>query len=94
MGLTYVRMRVRRDKKAKRWVEEDFLVDSGAAITVMPGSVLRELGVEPDEKQTFLLANGEHVVRQVGEAYFEFRGRRGTSKVVFGKRAIATCWGP
>ena len=55
MGMTVVRMRIRKNKRTKRFVEEEFLVDSGAAFTVAPGAVLRRLGIEPDEKRDFFL---------------------------------------
>jgi len=93
MGMTYVKMTVRKNKGSKRFAEEEFLVDSGAAFTVAPGAVLRRLGIEADQKETFTLANGEHVTRKVGEAYFEYRERAGTSKVIFGQKGDSNLLG-
>lgn len=42
--------------------------------------------MEPDRKESCFLANGEKVTREVAEAYFEFQGRGGTSKVIFGEK--------
>jgi len=84
MGMTYVSMTVKKLKSSKRSVEEEFLVDSGASITVVPAATLKRLGVEDDQEQTFMLANGEKVTRRMGDAYFEFEGKGGYSKVIFG----------
>lgn len=93
MGMTYVKMAVRKNKRSKRFAEEEFLVDSGAALTVAPGAMLRRLGVEPDQKQTFILANGEQVTRKVGDAYFEFEDKAGYSKVIFGQKGDSNLLG-
>jgi hypothetical protein len=41
--------------------------------------------VEPDAQRTFQLANGDKITRPMGEAYFEYAGQAGTSKVIFGQ---------
>lgn len=93
MGTTYVELKIRKNKKSKRFAELEFLVDSGASITVVPAKVLKNLGVEPDEVQSFFLANGEKITRKVGDAYFEFGGKGGYSKVIFGQRGDSNLLG-
>jgi aspartyl protease family protein len=85
MGMTRVKVTIRKDRKSPTSVQEEFLVDSGAAYSVVPATVLAKLGVEPCEQRTFQLANGDRVTRQMGEAYFEYAGQAGTSKVIFGE---------
>ena len=86
MGMTVVQMKIRKSKGAKRFAEKEFLVDSGAAFTVAPATVLKRLGIEPDEKQDYFLANGEKVTREVGDA-------AGYSKVIFGQKGDSNLLG-
>ena len=44
------------DPQGERWIEMDALVDTGASITSVPGSILRELGVRPVMSQQFRFA--------------------------------------
>jgi predicted aspartyl protease len=93
MGLTHVTLTVRRHKGSEPGVEQEFVVDSGAGLTVVPGDLLRRLGVEPDDEQSFTLANGEHITRKTGDAYFEYGDRRGYSKVIFGEEGDSAVLG-
>jgi len=93
MGVAVVHMKIRKSKGAKRFAEKEFLVDSGAAFTVAPATVLKRLGIEPDERQDFFLANGEKVTCKVGDAYFEFGDKAGYSKVIFGQRGDSNLLG-
>lgn len=65
-----------------------FLVDSGIAYSVIPVEVLKKLGIKPVDRQTFLLANGEEVEKQIGEARFFFRKKGRVSPVVFGDPGV------
>lgn len=85
MGMTTATVRLRKYRQSQSFIEEEFLVDSGAAFTVVPATALARIGVEPAGERTFQLANGAKITRQVGEAYFEYAGQAGTSKVIFGQ---------
>jgi predicted aspartyl protease len=85
MGLTTVKMRIRKGRRSRKFAEEEFLVDSGANFTVAPGAVLRRLGVEPEEQVDFRLADGQKITRHVGDAYLEFGDKKGYCPVVFGE---------
>lgn len=63
----------------------EFLVDSGATYSVVPATILEELGIKPIDQQTFRLADGRTVVRRKGGAMFRFDGRVGVADVVFGE---------
>ena len=84
MGMTKVKVRLRKDKRSADFVEEEFLVDSGAAFSVVPAVLLVRLGVEPDEERVFQVANGDRITRKMGEAYFEYAGHGRNSPVIFG----------
>ena len=60
-------------------------VDTGAAYTTLPGSLLRELGVEPMDKRRFLLADGRRIWMDIGHAWATIDGESVTTLVVFGE---------
>ena len=93
MGITYVNLKIRKNKRSKRSAEGEFLLDSGAAITVAPSKLLKDLGIEPDDEQCFILANGQKITRKVGDAYFELGDKRGYSKVIFGQKGDSNLLG-
>jgi predicted aspartyl protease len=86
MGLTYVELEIANPAEPRRKVGVRLLVDSGAAFSVVQGSVLRRLGVRAHSRRSFILANGEKIEREVGDALFYYEGQRGASPVIFGKR--------
>ena len=85
MALASVRMKIKKNREAEAFAEEEFLVDSGASFTVASAETLARLGIEPFEEREFALGNGHRLTRKVGEAYFEFGENQGTSKVIFGE---------
>ena len=60
-------------------------VDTGAAYTTLPASLLRELGIEPIDKRTFLLADGRRVEMEYGRAWATVNGSSEVTIVVFGE---------
>lgn len=71
----------------------ELLVDTGALYSIIPAARLRELGIEPRERQLFRLADGREIQREVGMARFTYNGREGISKVVFGEEGDASVLG-
>ena len=59
--------------------EVEATVDTGAAYTTLPGSLLRELGVEPMDKRRFLLADGRRIWMDIGHAWATIDGESVTS---------------
>ena len=85
MGLTSVTMKIRKHKESQEFFEADFLVDSGAVFSVAPGHLLEQVGIVPDDEQSFSLANAEKITRKTGDAYFEYEDRGGYARVIFGE---------
>ncbi|GEM_PF-201325 len=71
------------DPQGRRYEAVDALVDTGATYTVLPGSFLRDLGVRPQEKYPFELADKRIVELDVGETYVRLDGRTHVTLVVF-----------
>ena len=60
-------------------------VDTGAAYTTLPASLLNKLGVEPTGKRRFLLADGRRVDLDYGRAWATINGDSEVTIVVFGE---------
>jgi clan AA aspartic protease len=86
MGLTFIEATIANPAKPRRTARVKFLVDSGAAYSVVPASVLRRVGIKPRTTRRFILADGSTVTRRMGEALFRFDNQEGTSPVIFGQK--------
>ncbi len=93
MGITHVTIRIGNPREPTRWFEHKLIVDTGALYSIVPATLLAEIGIEPDRLQTFECADGRRVQREVGGALYEFEGIRSPAPVVFGKRTDAAVLG-
>src|SRR2546429_302195 len=84
MGLTSQKLVVKESRRARRKATVNFLIDSGVAYSLVPGRILKKLGVRPHRQVDFSLADGSTIRRQVGDAYFELQGEGGARPVIFG----------
>lgn len=85
MGLTHKSILVKESRRAELGEQVEFLIDSGAVHSLVPAAVLAKLGIESYKEVKFVLADGTTVVRQVGDAYFEYNGYGGAAPVIFGQ---------
>jgi clan AA aspartic protease len=93
MSLTHVTARVANPANP-RWVATvRFLMDSGAIYSVVPGTLLRRLGIRSHSTRTFTLADGSEIRRRVGDALFLIDGERAASPVIFGQAGDSTLLG-
>lgn len=88
MGVTYLTIKIVNPKNEKQTFERKILVDSGAIFSVIPASDLKHLGVKPDTKQKFVLANGVEIEKEVGEVKFIYKEWVRTAPVVFGDEGV------
>ena len=66
-------------------IQVNVLVDTGATYTVLPASLaLEKLGIVPDRRENFTLADGSKRVLPVGDAQIAAGGKRAFSPVVLG----------
>ncbi len=87
MGLTYARVTVTPYGGAMKFTQE-FLVVTGATDSVIPQSKLHAMGVEPEGRMRYEMADGRKVLLQYAAAKFEVMGRIAYGKVVFGPDGI------
>lgn len=93
MGITIIRAAVRNPARPEKERLLEFLVDSGATFSVIPESVLNELGIEAHREQEFISADGTKIKRRIGDAIFEINGLKAASPVVFGEKEDSTLLG-
>jgi clan AA aspartic protease len=65
--------------------ELEATVDTGATYTVLPSSLLREMGISATRQAQFELADGRRVEMDMGEAQVTINGEAVTTLVVFGE---------
>lgn len=82
MGTFMVPLEV-ADPQGRRYETVEAMVDSGAAYTVVPASILERLGVSPHETRGFVLADGSRIERGFGRTWMRLDGREEMSPVVF-----------
>lgn len=86
MGITNKTLLVKENRKAAFSAEVEFMVDSGAVYSLVPGDVLDSLGIEPHREVKFSLADGTLITRKVGDAYFELNGEGASAPVIYGEQ--------
>lgn len=85
MGITSAILKIKEHRKSEKIAEVNFLVDSGAVYSLVPGKILDELDIEPYREMSFSLADGTILKRSVCSAYFEYEGEGGPAPVVYGE---------
>ena len=60
------------------------LVDTGSSYSVFPRTMLERLGIVPDERDEFELADGRIIERDLGHAWLCLDGRERIRTVMFG----------
>lgn len=93
MGLTVLELEVGNPAKPKKTQKLEFLIDSGAVYSVVPGRVLKKLGIKPVAEETFRLADGSKIVRKKGIALFKYGERVGGADAIFGEEGDSNLLG-
>ena len=64
------------------------LVDTGASYTMVPASILEELGVQREAVEAFILADGSRREMSIGLVTMELDGRRRSVYAIFGAEGV------
>jgi clan AA aspartic protease len=83
MGLTRVAVRLLTSDSQETY-NADFLVDTGATDTMAPAFALKKIGLQPDGKDVYELANGQLVEYEYGIAKLTFMGEVIGTRIIFG----------
>lgn len=84
MGLIRVTVSLRATRSSKRNYQADFLVDTGATDSMAPASKLKAIGIKPEGKIVYELADGNPREFEFGLAVIEFMGDITAGRVIFG----------
>lgn len=93
MGEVRVPVVVVNPRTGSRSEELIALADTGATLTVIPGEVLRRLGIPALRRVSLVLADGRRAQREVGEAHVALNGEAVPCRIVFGEPGDATLIG-
>ncbi len=86
MGETRVRITVQAlNANGHVPVSVDTLADTGATLTLLPATLLKQAGVTPDETIPVILADGSRIERSTGHAWLTIEGKRSACRVIFGE---------
>lgn len=85
MGITSVSAAISNLNQPSAKLRGKFMVDTGAAYTVVPHHWVEKLNLKPVKTQEFALADGTSVTRKLGHAFVEINGDRTPSIVVIGE---------
>ena len=88
MGFVRVRVRIWNIENPGVVREVELLADTGAIYTVLPRSLLVDMGVKSIGRRRFKLANNQIVERDVGILGVEIQGVRTHTVVVFGDEDV------
>ena len=69
------------------------MVDTGASITALPGSLLRRLGVIPHRQYTFELADGREIRRGVGRTWIRVGSETEMTLIMFSDENVVPLLG-
>jgi clan AA aspartic protease len=83
MGITFANVTITNIRNPKRSFTERFVVDTGATDTLVPGRLLRQIGIKPVRRRTYKLATGRKRY-PVGHALIALEGDETAADVVFG----------
>ena len=93
MGEVRVTIVVDNPRRGARSEELTALADTGATLTVVPATALRQVGVDPVGTVTVILADGRRVSRRVGNAVIAIDGESAPCRVLFGEADDAVLLG-
>jgi len=85
MGATHVTVAVSNPSAPDTRWESLFLVDTGTTDCYVPGKQLRALGIKPEGRRSYELADGRKLIAEVGIARIEFMGDVLGATVIFGE---------
>src|SRR3972149_4025699 len=73
------------DPAGQRYEAVEALVDTGATYATLPAPLLQSLEVVPHTRDTFVLADGRRVERDIGRTWIRVGGRTDLTLAVFGE---------
>lgn len=87
MGTFQVRVKIENPVERSRVATiSKILVDTGSEHTWVPTDILERIGIAREKEETFVMANGMQVVRDIGFAILRYQGFFTIDEVVFAEK--------
>jgi len=93
MGTFSVKFQVSNLNKPGRQIDVAGIVDTGAAMPLIPANILRSLGIKPTQSKTFVLADGSHLRLDIGEARLAYAKHDAPCLVAFAPKGVEPLFG-
>lgn len=85
MGITEVTVDITNPRDHMQWQTVSLVADTGAIFSVIPKSTLDGLGIKPYAQETFQLADGSEIQRDLGDIFLRIDGKARTVPAIFGE---------
>jgi len=85
MGITEVAVEVSNPRDQTQWRKLDLIADTGAIFSIIPRITLEQLGIILYAEETFHLADGSEIRRQMGDVFIRIDGKARTVSTIFGE---------
>ena len=92
MGTFHITLAV-GDPQGESCVPVEALVDTGATYTMLPASMLQNLGVVPHDRAEFELADGNVAEMDIGRTWVRIDGRSEIVPIIFGEEGTTALLG-
>lgn len=85
MGITEITVEIANPGDREKWRKLEVIADTGAIFSLLPRDTLESLGITPYREETFRLADGREITRQLGDVFLKIDGKVGTAPTIFGE---------
>ena len=85
MGITEVAVEISNPRDPTNWQKLDLIADTGAIFSMIPKTVLDQLGISSYADETFYLADGTQIRRPMGDVFIRIDGKARTVPTIFGE---------
>ena len=75
MGMTTVELTLSKISNPRKKLTDQFLVDAGASLTVLPCAMWQALKIKPEDKVTIRFTDGRIEYRDVGFALASYKDK-------------------
>lgn len=93
MGLTEISVEIANPRDRVEWVKLKAIADTGAIFSLLPRNTLEGLGITTYREETFHLADGREITRQLGDVFLRINGKVATVPTIFGEPEDAVLLG-
>ncbi len=92
VGATYITVAIRNLAEPERVWEGEFLIDTGAVDTLVPRKHLESIGLVPEARRTYGLADGQELIMDIAGAKIESWTKALGGPSYLGRKTWSRCW--